>query len=448
MVDRSWSLLFYFVVLFFLSFPLSYAGALLAEYGDSFLEKDKAGGLRIAGRLLLLTEHRERTTAVLRTGLTISISLEFILLSAAFFSLPQRLAAYFGAEGGVLFLLRAGCYLLLLAVFGGLHLLVGEFIPAMLGRRRAASARPYRGAWLLPLFNAVFGPFYKVFSACARGILFLMGYREQKTPAVTEEEIRDLVDRGEESGGIERGEKEMIDNVFEFTDLTVGEVMTHRTDVTAIDAAADDAEICRIIRESGYSRFPVFEEDIDSVKGILSARTFLLDRVSGSGRKTPLEKLCYTPYFVPETKHADDLLQEMKKSKLHMAVVIDEYGGTLGIVTMEDLLEEIVGSIYDETDDPLSEEELVPLGGGVFRAAGTLSPDRIEEALGVDLENEDCDTLGGLVFSRVTLIPEDGSTPVLDIGPLHVEVEEIKNRRVEWARISRLSKEESAADGD
>lgn len=134
MVDRSWSLLFYFVVLFFLSFPLSYAGALLAEYGDSFLEKDKAGGLRIAGRLLLLTEHRERTTAVLRTGLTISISLEFILLSAAFFSLPQRLAAYFGAEGGVLFLLRAGCYLLLLAVFGGLHLLVGEFIPAMLGQ--------------------------------------------------------------------------------------------------------------------------------------------------------------------------------------------------------------------------------------------------------------------------------------------------------------------------
>lgn len=115
---------------------------------------------------------------------------------------------------------------------------------------------------------------------------------------------------------------------------------------------------------------------------------------------------------------------------------------------MEDLLEEIVGSIYDETDDPLSEEELVPLGGGVFRAAGTLSPDRIEEALGVDLENEDCDTLGGLVFSRVTLIPEDGSTPVLDIGPLHVEVEEIKNRRVEWARISRLSKEESTADGD
>ena len=179
--------------------------------------------------------------------------------------------------------------------------------------------------------------------------------------AVTEEDILQMVDIGEEKGAIEADEKEMIENIFEFNNMDAGDCMIHRKDITAIDIEATDEEILETIRESGLSRFPVYEDSIDNVLGILTTRDYLISQVEG--RRAPLKELIRPAHFVPESVRTDVLFQEMQTRKQHMAIVVDEYGGTSGLITLEDLLEEIVGNIYDEFD-PKEEPEITPLPDG------------------------------------------------------------------------------------
>ncbi len=261
---------------------------------------------------------------------------------------------------------------------------------------------------------------------------------------VTKEEIRMMVDIGEEKGEIEADEKQMIENVFEFNNTTAEECMVHRKDVTAIgvDDAAED--ILKTIRESGLSRFPVYGEDMDDILGVLTSRDYLLNACSG--QEKPLRELLRPAYFVPETLRADLLFSEMQKRKQHLAIVVDEYGGTSGLVTMEDLLEEIVGNIYDEFD-PQDGEEIIPLGDGRLRVSGSVDLDVLGKRLGVELgAEEDCDTLGGLVFSRLAEIPSDGERPVVECLGVRVSVEQILDRRVAWAVVEKLPEAENSAE--
>ena len=262
---------------------------------------------------------------------------------------------------------------------------------------------------------------------------------------VSEEEIRMMVDIGEEKGAIESGEKEMIENIFEFNNMTAEDVMIHRTDVVMLWAEDPDEEIVRTIEETGLTRFPVYEEDADDVVGVLNTRTYLLN--ARLERPRPLRELLTPAYFVPESVRTDVLFRDMQAKKIHMAVVVDEYGGTSGIITMEDLLEEIVGNIYDEFD-PQEDQEIVQLEANLWRAAGSADLEEVAEALDMELpEDEECDTLGGLVFAQLSVIPEDGSHPAVDIYGLHIEVEELTDRRVEWALVSKLADGE-ATDED
>lgn len=258
---------------------------------------------------------------------------------------------------------------------------------------------------------------------------------------VTEQEIRMLVDIGEEKGAIEADEKQMIENIFEFNNMSAEDCMVHRKDITFIDLEDSGAEILKTIRESGLSRFPVYEEDVDNVVGILTTRDYLLNECLDE--KKPLRELIRPAYFVPESVRTDVLFSEMQKRKQHMAIVLDEYGGTSGLITLEDLLEEIVGNIYDEFD-PQAEQEIVPLGEGRWRVSGSAELDVLSEALGVEIDADDeCDTLGGLVFSRLNEIPSDGARPVVECFGLRVSVEEILDRRVEWALVERLQPEKA-----
>lgn len=253
---------------------------------------------------------------------------------------------------------------------------------------------------------------------------------------VTEEEIRQIVDIGEEAGAIETAEREMIENIFEFNNRSAEDVMTHRTNVTAISVDDDRETVLNTIRETGLSRFPVYGEDMDDIIGTLSARVFLLNCLSDDPK--PMKSLIREAYFVPETIQADTLFRDMQKKKIHMAIVIDEYGGMSGIVTMEDLLEEIVGNIYDEFD-PQNEPEIQQLEDNLWRIAGNVPLDEVSEALDVTLPPADeFDTLGGLVFSRLTSIPQDGSTPEVDAEGLHIRVEKLEDHRVEYALVSKL----------
>ena len=257
--------------------------------------------------------------------------------------------------------------------------------------------------------------------------------------AVTEEDIMQMVDIGEEKGAIEADEREMIENIFEFNNMNAGDCMIHRKDITAIDVASTDAQVLDTIRQSGLSRFPVYEGSIDNVLGILTTRDYLLSQAEG--RNVPLRALIRPAHFVPESVRTDVLFQEMQSRKQHMAIVVDEYGGTSGLITLEDLLEEIVGKIYDEFD-PKEEPEITRLSGGRWRISGAAELESVAKALDIELPtDEEYDTLGGLIFSRLTEIPSDGEHPVVECFGLRISVEQIADRRVEWAVVEKLDKE-------
>lgn len=297
-------------------------------------------------------------------------------------------------------------------------------------------------AWISRPVFALFSPFAALSQYIGKAVLKLFGIKLSNPEEVTEDEILDMIDASEESGNIEASEKEMLENVFEFSDITAGDVMTHRTDMEAIEVSDGDEEILRIIRETGFSRFPVFEDDIDNIIGVLYTREYLLDRMSGE--PTPVRELMHQPLVTPEKVRADVLFRELQKSKIHIAIVLDEYGGTSGLVTMEDLLEEIFGNIYDEFDEhePL---DIQKLDENLWRVAGSVDLETLAEAIGCKFDDEvyeDYDTLGGLVFSSLSLIPDDGETPHVKAFGLDINVEVFADRRVEWATVSVIAEEE------
>ena len=259
--------------------------------------------------------------------------------------------------------------------------------------------------------------------------------------AVSEDNIMAMVEEGEEAGSIQSAEKELIENVFEFDTLTAREVMVHRTDMETLALDDEEQTILDTITRSGLSRFPVYGEDADDIVGILSTREYLLN--FHMTEKKPLRDLLRPAYFVPETVSADVLFRDMQAKKCHMALVVDEYGGTSGLVTLEDLLEELVGNIYDEFD-PQEEQEIIPLEPGRWRVSGSVYLEELFEAMGRTLPDDDerdYDTLGGLIFSQLSVIPENGSHPVVEALGLRIRVEELSERRVEWALVEQLQDE-------
>ena len=268
-----------------------------------------------------------------------------------------------------------------------------------------------------------------------RPILNLL-HREDK---VSEDNIMAMVEEGEESGAIQSNEKELIENVFQFDSMTAKDVMVHRTDMVTLPAGAEESAILDAIRQSGLSRFPVYGEDADDILGVLSTRDYLLNFHQPD--PLPLKELLRPAYFVPETVAADVLFRDMQGKKTHLALVVDEYGGTSGLVTLEDLLEELVGNIYDEFD-PQEELSIIQLDGNRWRASGSTELEELAEAMGVELPKDtDYDTLGGLVFSQLSVIPEDGSHPLVEALGLRIQVEELCERRVEWALVEKLPPE-------
>ncbi len=258
---------------------------------------------------------------------------------------------------------------------------------------------------------------------------------------VTEDEIRMMVDIGEETGAIEEAEKEMIENIFEFNNMAASDCMTHRIDMTAIWAEDSEDEIIKTIEETGLSRFPVYDEDIDDIIGTLTTRDFLLNARRDAQHKKPLKALLRPARFVPESVRTDVLFREMQKDKIHLCIVVDEYGGTSGLVTMEDLLEEIVGNIYDEYD-PQDAPEIEQLSDTAWRVSGGVSLETLNERLGTELPtDEEFDTLGGLMFSRLSTIPQDGTRPSVECYGVRITAETILERRVESAVVEKLATE-------
>jgi putative hemolysin len=253
-------------------------------------------------------------------------------------------------------------------------------------------------------------------------------------PFVTEEEIKTLVDAGEEGGVIEEDEKDMIYSIFEFGDTLAREVMVPRVDVVAVNAESSMLEALDIILEAGHSRVPVYEESIDRIVGLLYAKD-LLRKLRDGENDLPLEMLLREVYYVPETKPLNDLLQELQKLKVHMAIAIDEYGGTAGLVTIEDILEEIVGEIQDEYDAEEALMERITEDEVIFNARTDL--DDLNRVMDIDLPTEDNDTLGGLIYSELGYVPDVGAQ--VHIDGVRVTVLSVEGHRIDRVKVERLA---------
>ena len=310
----------------------------------------------------------------------------------------------------------------------------GFAIPQFRGTKFAEKTAK-RTAPMVRFLAGVMSPTVWMVDVMVRFLSGLTGSELPQEDEVTEDDILQMVDMGGETGAIEENEKEMIENIFEFNNQTAEDIMVHRTDVTSIWVGDDRETVIKTILDTGLSRFPVYDQDIDAIIGILSTRDYLLN--THRKEPKPIRSLLREAYFVPEHVAADVLFRNMQKKKMHMAIVVDEYGGMSGIVTMEDLLEQIVGNIYDEFD-PQAEVEIVQVGPNLWRISGAATLEDIAEQLNVELpEDEDYDTLGGMVFNQLTTIPKDGSHPEVDLYGLHILVEKLEDHRIETALVSK-----------
>jgi CBS domain containing-hemolysin-like protein len=303
--------------------------------------------------------------------------------------------------------------LITLVIVTYLHVVLGEQVPKMIAIQRAErvalwTVRPTQ------LFGKVLRPFIKFMSGSAGTITRLLGVPPTSMHAMphTPEEIRLLIEQSQEEGQIEAEQEQMIAGVFDFPDIIAREVMTPRPDIKALEVSSSLAEVLEVVIEEGHSRFPVYEDDLDKIVGVLLSKDLLPYLVGSSGEGFQLREVMREPYFVPDTKPLGELMTEMRTANVHLMIVIDEFGGTEGIVTMEDLLEEIVGDIYDEYDQPEPDFEVT--AEGEILVDGGASIDEINERFDMNLSNHDFDTIGGFIFGTLGRIPVKGDRVVVD----------------------------------
>ena len=398
-------------------------------------------GDKRAAKLLKIVEEPTTFLSTIQVGITLAGFLASAFAADTFASmLTNWLVNTVGITGVSAGFINTVSVILITLILSYFTLVLGELVPKRIAMQKKDFIIKI-SVGVISFLSKVLRPITWLLSVSTNGVLRLLGIDPNKeTDEVSEEEIRMMVDIGEESGTIETDEKEMIENIFEFNNQTAEDVMIHRTNMEVIWLEDTPEQIMSHIIDSGLSRFPVCDEDIDDVVGILAARDYLIN--ANSNDPKPLKELIREPYFVPESIHTDILFRQMQDKKTHMAIVIDEYGGTSGLVTMEDLLECIVGNIYDEFD-PVEELEIAKLNDNLWKVAGTAPLDELAEELQIDIpESEEYDTLSGLIMDHLNAVPEDDTTFEIDILRMHIKVTEIKDRRIEWTYIS-LNPEEN-----
>jgi len=295
----------------------------------------------------------------------------------------------------------------------------------------------YATIGVIKAISVITAPFVKLLTWATNIVSKIFGVGEQEEEIVTEEEIKMMVDQGEEKGSIEENEKELINNVFEFNDIVASEIMTHRTDMYAIEIEQDLYEILDEIDEYKYSRIPVYRDSIDNIEGILFLKDIL--KSVSMRKKIKIADIIREAYFVPETKPIDEIFKELQANKMQMAIVVDEYGGTAGVLTMEDILEELVGNIFDEYDD--IEFEYKKLDENTYLIDGSISLYELKKILNVKLPEGDYETLSGYLIEKLGRLPEEGEYPVIEDEKLTYKIQEYEDKRIRWVKVCKNKQE-------
>lgn len=313
-------------------------------------------------------------------------------------------------------------------------LIFGELVPKRLAMKNSEKIA-FASIGIIKTISLITSPFVKFLTLSTNIVSKLFGVSEGEEETVTEEEIRMMIDVGKEKGTIDEEEKNMLNNVFEFNDKVVSEIMIPRTEIFALDMNMSISEVIEELSEDlRYSRVPVYDEKIDKIKGIVYIKDILL---STKNKNTKIKNLMKEVFFVSETKPVNELFEELRKNRKQIAIVIDEYGGTSGIVTMEDILEEIVGDIYDEYDKV---EKLVDqLDENTFVLNGKLAIYEVEDILGVDIEEGDYDTLSGYLVEELGRIPtEKDKGVVIETEKVAYKIENVKDRHISKVKACKI----------
>ncbi|OJU18501.1 MAG: hypothetical protein BGN88_11220 [Clostridiales bacterium 43-6] len=320
-------------------------------------------------------------------------------------------------------------------------LVLGELVPKRIAMQKSQNVA-FSTVGTLLVIDTVFKPVIKLLSVSADVCVRILGLDPKFSEnVVTEEEIMMLVDAGEEKGVIEESQREMINNIFEFDDITASDVMRHRTEIVAVEADENLTDALKIAIDEGYSRIPVYEDDLDDIIGIIYVKDFLPFVGRSIIKEGTARDIMRLAHHVPDSIRCGDLFEEMIAKHIHMAIVVDEYGGTAGLVTLEDLVETIVGNIQDEYDD--EQEDIEKTGEGSFNIDGTTDIEEVEDILGVHLPEGEYDTLGGMIMSMLGRIPAEGETPEVITDGFSFKVESIEDRRIQRVQVKRIPAPES-----
>lgn len=320
--------------------------------------------------------------------------------------------------------------MLITVILSYFTLVFGELVPKRIAMKYAEKVA-YTSVYIIKFISKLTSPFVKLLTISTNVISKMFGVNSEESEDITEEEIRMMINAGEEKGTIESQEKEMINNIFEFNDKIVSEIMIPRNDICAIDMNATISGMIETLTEDDkYSRIPVYEGTVDEIKGIVYVKDLITARKRGN---TKVKHIMKEAYYVSETKPVDELFNELRKNKKQLAIVIDEYGGTAGIVTMEDILEEIVGEIYDEYDDVEYKYEKINDTTYVFE--GNVAIYDLEKILDIKIQEGDYDTLAGYLIDKIGKIPEKSEKIAYETQEVIYKIDKVKNKRIVRVKI-------------
>lgn len=404
---------------------------------DAKIEKQAKEGNKKAKQIEKMLKEPSKFLATIQIGITLAGFLSSAFASDTFADMLAP-ALYNLAPFISLGLWKSISIIVITIILSFFTLVFGELVPKRLAMKHYEKIA-FATIGVIRGISIVTSPFVKLLTNVTNGISKIFGVGENEEETVTEEEIKMMVDQGEEKGTIKEEEKELINNVFEFNDITVSEIMTHRKDIFAVDINISNEELLRELsrEEYRYSRIPVYDETIDEIKGILYVKDVLKNINKKNFKVTNIVK---EAYFISQNRLINEVFKELQKNKMQIAIIVDEYGGTAGLITMEDILEELVGDIYDEYDKV--EKEYEKIDENTYILSGSLPIYDVNKLLDSEIPEGDYDTLSGYLQEELGRIPEDEEKPVIETEKVTYKIEEYEDKRIIKVKACKNNNEE------
>ena len=429
------------IILIFVNAFFAAAEIAFISLNDAKIEKQVKEGNKKAKQIEKMLKAPSKFLATIQIGITLAGFLSSAFASDAF---AEKLAPvlYDLIPAISLGAWESISIILITIILSFFTLIFGELVPKRLAMKNYEKIA-FGSIGIIRGISIVTSPFVKLLTATTNAVSKLFGVGETDEELVTEEEIRMMVDQGEEKGTIKVEEKELINNVFELNDITVSEIMRHRTDIFAVDINISKSELLEELEEVEYrySRIPVYDETIDEIKGVI----YVKDILKNINKKTfKVKNILNEMLFVSQNRLINEVFKELQKNKKQIAIVVDEYGGTAGLITMEDIVEELVGDIYDEYDE--EEKEYEKIDENTYMLTGNMPIHEVNKLLNAEIPDGDYDTLSGYLQEELGRIPDEEETPVIETKKVTYKIEETEDKRI--LKVKACKNQEEVIDGE